>query len=515
MFDAWREMNDRTADLPGGMIARMHTDSSLVAARLACLVCLVCLVCCSPQSRVVAASTASPAPAGLAAFPGAQGFGARASGGRGGDVYHVSTLADAGPGSLRFGVESASGPRTIVFDVSGAIALASPLRIERSNLTIAGQTAPPGGITLRDEGIVLRGAHDIVLRYLRVRRGDLHVREAGRPKNSAGLDDISIAGSKDVIVDHVSLSWSCDEVFGIVRNQNVTVQWSLIAEPLGDPALHPYGDNHAYGLNISASSLSLHHNLIARYVMRGPQFEPNDALDAQGYDVAMEAVNNLSFDYKRSGARYKTGIEDNPEAATRIRFGFHFVNNSYVREPGLKAPDIMAVTKHGVSSQVRVYVAGNIGPDRPRDDLDPWLSVSVEKEGNIRAAGPEIQAQMSDQPLFAAELPVSVDAANELGELLTAGAGVAPRDAVDRRLLQDVRQTVFRETLRSQAEVGGWPEAAAASRPADWDSDRDGMPDAWERARGLNAADPSDRNADDDGDQYTNLEEYLSAAAGS
>ncbi len=475
---------------------------------------LLCAAC-APPARVAGGDVRKSAIGELLAFPGAEGFGALARGGRGGDVYHVTTLADGGPGSLRHGVETAAGPRTIVFDVSGTIALATPLLVDRPQLTIAGQTAPGGGITLRDEGIIVRDTHDIVIRYLRVRRGDLHVRAAGRPENSRGLDTVSISRSRDVIVDHSSLSWSCDEVFGIVRNQNISVQWSLITEPLGDPPLHPYGEDHAFALNISASTLSLHHNLIARYVMRGPQFEPNDALDTQGYDVDLEAVNNLLFDYKRSGSRYKTGIEDNPEAATRVRFRFQFVNNLYVRDPELRAPDILAVTKHGVSNQVLVHVAGNIGPDRPSDDLDPWQSVSVEKQGKIRDASPDIRAQISELPLFAPSQPVRAAQASELAELLPAHVGALPRDAVDQRIVDDVQKRTFKSTLHSQAEVGGFPDTPPERRPAEWDSDGDGMPDAWERERKLDPRDPSDRNADDDGDRYTNLEEYLSFACGS
>ena len=105
---------------------------------------------------------------------------------------------------------------------------------------------------------------------LRVRRGDVIVRATGQPTSSVGLDTVSIDNSSNIIFDHCSLSWSCDEIFGIVRNQNVTVQWCVISEPLGDPLLHPYGASHAYGLNCSATMLSVHHNLISKYVFADP-----------------------------------------------------------------------------------------------------------------------------------------------------------------------------------------------------------------------------------------------------
>lgn len=442
------------------------------------------------------------------AFPCAEGFGARARGGRGGDVYHVTTLADSGAGSLRQGITSASGPRTIVFDVGGTIQLRSTLVIDGDFLTIAGQTAPGDGITLRDYSVDLRGASHIVVRYLRLRRGDVRVRAAGDPRGSAGLDTVSIDDSHDIIFDHVSASWSCDEIFGVVQNRGVTIQWSIVSEPLGDPPLHPYGDNHAFGLNTSANTLSFHHSLVANYVMRGPQFEANDATNGQGYDVWMEAVNNVLFDYKNSGSRYTTGIEDNASAASRVDFRFHFLGNTYLRRARSNGPpEIDAETRHGVSSQVRVHVAGNVGPSRPNDTGDEWAVVYAD-DAPIARASASIRRQMSNTPLFATPVPVTPRRAAEAYALVLAHAGASRvRDAVDERVLADVRSRTYRDYLRSQDEVGGWPRLAPGTAPAD--GDRDGMPDAWERAHGLDPASPGDRNDDADGDGYTNLEAYL------
>src|SRR5581483_11984416 len=116
-----------------------------------------------------------------------------------------------------------------------------------------------------------------------------------------------------------------DEIFGIVQCKNVTIQWCLLAEPLSNPAIHPYGDNHAFGLNLSASTLSLHHTLLAHYVMRGPQFEANDVRRTLGFEPRFEAVNNVLFDYARSGSRYTTGIEDHPDEAAGTHFAFQFI----------------------------------------------------------------------------------------------------------------------------------------------------------------------------------------------
>jgi pectate lyase len=166
------------------------------------------------------------------AFPGAEGFGAHAEGGRGGDVYHVSNLDDRGAGSLRYGIESMSGPRTIVFDVSGTIVLDSPLTISKPYLTVAGQTAPGDGITLARYPLNVSASH-VVLRYFRVRLGDEIV---DRP------DAVHIDAGSNIIIDHLSASWSIDEVMSSqsASVDLLTIQWSLIAEAL-DQSHHEKG----------------------------------------------------------------------------------------------------------------------------------------------------------------------------------------------------------------------------------------------------------------------------------
>ena len=224
-----------------------------------------------------------------------------------------------------------------------------------------------------------------------------------RPKGSIDLDNVSLDDSKNLIFDHCSLSWCCDEAFGIVGCENVTIQWCLIAEPLANPRLHPYGDRHAFGLNTSANKLSVHHCLVAHYVMRGPQFEANDVRRTTGYDVQMEAVNNLLFDYERSGSRYTTGIEDHPEEAVGTKFEFQFVNNYYLN-PVDRKPEIEAVLKHGVSPQVRVYVAGNVGPHRPQDAGDQLAVVFTETRQPIAVADAAVRAQYCRRsPLLTAD----------------------------------------------------------------------------------------------------------------
>jgi hypothetical protein len=445
--------------------------------------------------------------ANLPAFPGAEGFGAYSVGGRGGDVYYVTNLNDAGAGSLRNGIATATGPRTIVFGVSGNIVLQSNLVINKPNLPIAGQTAPGDGICLRDYSLNLANTHDIIVRGLRVRRGDVRVRAAGRPSGSAGLDTVSIDDSSNVIFDHCSLSWSCDEIFGIVQNQKVTIQWCIISEPLGDPLslIHPYGTNHAYGMNCSATTLSIHHNLIAKYVIRGPQFEANDAVSNQGYEVWKEAVNNVLFDYRNSGSRYRTGVE---EGTGNVPFRFHFIKNFYIRNPSrTSAQEIEVLTNFGVTNTVKVHVSRNLGPNRLNDTLDQWTLVRLDSgDTPIRSASAAIQAQMSDVPLFTAPVPVTQhNASNAYKQVISLAGCNLVRDTVDLRVINDVVQRRYTNFLTSQTEVGGWP--ALNTYNVSTDTDRDGMPDHWETALGMNPYMANHNHTNADG--YTDLEHYL------
>jgi hypothetical protein len=338
------------------------------------------------------------------------------------------------------------------------------------------------------------------------------VRAAGRPAGSAGLDTVSIDDASNVIFDHCSLSWSCDEIFGIVQNENVTVQWCIISEPLGDPLslIHPYGTNHAFGMNCSATTLSVHHNLIAKYVIRGPQFEANDAVAGQGYEVWKEAVNNVLFDYRNSGSRYRTGVE---EGAGDIPFRFHFINNLYLRNPSrTSAQEIEALTNFGVTNSVKIHVSGNIGPSRPNDTMDQWALVKLDSgDTPIRQAAANIQTQMSDVFLFTPPVPVTLhNASNAYKQVISLAGCNQVRDAVDLRVLTDVLQRRYRDFLTSQSEVGGWPALNTYDVPVD--TDRDGMPDYWETSLGLNPDVANNNHTNSDG--YTDLEHYLNWRCG-
>ena len=207
----------------------------------------------------------------------AQGYGAYAVGGRGGDVYHVTTLADydeateAGiPGSLRYGIKTANGPRTIVFDVSGYIDLKYRLVITADNLTIAGQTAPGDGITIRKHDIRLFNANDVIIRYLRVRTGKYFTGDQFEsPAGYPDLDCLSIEGGQDIILDHISSSWSLDECMSIVGPaKDITVQWCILSEPLN------YNEHSKCSLLRPCinSRITHHHNLYMHIVNRLTRF---------------------------------------------------------------------------------------------------------------------------------------------------------------------------------------------------------------------------------------------------
>ena len=198
---------------------------------------------------------------GALAFPGAEGFGAYAEGGRGGDVYIVTNTEDSGPGSLREGIASATGPRTVVFAVSGLIQLRSKLIVDKNYITIAGQTAPGDGICFRDYTFQIKANH-IIVRYIRSRLGTFANQES---------DAISVSGGSNIIIDHCSASWSVDETLSANSDtvDLLTVQWCMVTESLTN-SIHTKG-RHGYGGIIGALRQSYHHNLFAHHSSRNPK----------------------------------------------------------------------------------------------------------------------------------------------------------------------------------------------------------------------------------------------------
>jgi len=434
------------------------------------------------SSGPAAAQAAEPAHAALA-FPGADGAGRHALGGRGGKVLRVTNLSDDGPGSLRAAVE-AQGPRTVVFDVGGTIRLFSPLTVRRGRITIDGQTAPGGGITVRDQPLVV-AADDVVIRFVRSRLGD---------ETGVEADALSITRGRRIILDHVSASWSVDETLSVGSRYDppergiydVTVQWSLIAESLNASG-HDKGE-HGYGSLIRGghgARMSFHHNLWASHQARMPRpgnYNPPPA-DARG--PQFEFRSNVFYNWGGGYAGYNADTES---LSTYV-----FVGNAYLVGPDSEG----ALAFEESNPLARAWFEGNamngVVP------VDPWSLVKdSDRPGYRLAARPDW-----------AEVPTGT--ADEALAAVLDGAGASiNRDSVDRRIVAGIADRSGR-IIDSQADVGGWPELDPG-RP--WlDSDGDGLPDAWEADRGLNPADRSDGAVDADGDGFTNLEDWLSALA--
>lgn len=416
------------------------------------------------------------------AFPGAEGFGAETRGGRGGRVIQVTTLADDGPGSLRAAVE-AEGPRIVVFRVAGTIALQSDLKIEQPYITIAGQSAPGQGITLRDRQLVV-AADEVIIRYIRSRHGDVSRAEG---------DAISLAAGRNIIVDHCSASWSVDETLsvsqrlreGMLPLTNVTVQWCIISEAL-DNSVHEEGA-HGYGSLIRGSfgaRYSFHHNLWAHHRARMPRPGNFESAAADPEGPLMEFVNNVFYNWRGNYSGYNADTD----AVSR----YNFIGNYYLAGPA-SSDNVVAFREQ--SSGARAYFAGNWM--NGAEPADPWSLVRLEATNpSYRDAAP------FDTPIRNAE---SADAA--FARVLEQAGASASRDAVDTRILDSVRARTG-AIIDSQAQVGGWPELeTGAPYP---DDDNDGMSNAWERTNNLDPA-RNDSAVDRDGDGYTNVEEFLNA----
>jgi len=425
------------------------------------------------------------------AFPGAEGFGAYAKGGRGGDVYTVTNLNDSGEGSLREGLKTANGPRTIVFAVSGLIKLKSTLKVEKNYITIAGQTAPGDGICLRDAGFQISANH-VIVRYIRSRLGD----EGGNEH-----DAISITKGFNVILDHCSASWSVDECFSCStgdknRIDSVTVQWSIISEAL-ENSIHAKGA-HSYGALIRGcygAKYTYHHNLFAHNRSRNPRpgnYDENTyTKDPEG--LLFDFRNNVMYNWGGS----RPGYDGDEESVCRY---------NYVGNYGKPGPNS--------SSSGYAYSAGckyfrgyyNDNYFFGKTPTDPWSLVQF--KGSWSTSQKNAYKQTEPFPTGPINTDTSQEAYNKVLE--NAGASLV-RDDVDKRIVNDVKNGTG-AIIDDEDEVGGWPEYKTYDVKTD--SDKDGMPDNWEIQNKLNPNNPDDRNDDNNNDGYTNLEVYLNNLAG-
>jgi hypothetical protein len=432
------------------------------------------------------------------AFPTAEGYGRFARGGRGGRVIEVTNLNDSGPGSLRAAVE-AEGPRTVVFAVSGLITLESRLVIRNPFITVAGQTAPGKGICLRQYNFGLGWTHDAIVRYIRVRPGNL---------SGQTLDGMGLAGCDHCIVDHCSISWTLDEAFSSRGAKNITLQRALISEALNEAGhkKYPAGTQHGYAASIGGNIGSFHHNLLAHCA--GRNWSLAGGLDNSGaYAGRLDLRNNVVYNWKN-------------RATDGGAHEVNFVANYYQPGPATKSFYALSAQYGGFPGTQQYFFEGNVMPGHfGLTNQTAGRNATTERGGKL----PTDYSPWVDKPFF--ESHVRTHSAQESYEnvLANVGCNFPALDEHDRRVVAEVRAGTFQfkgsktglpGLPDSQDDVGGWEEYPEVRRPADWDTDHDGMPDQWERAHGLNPHDATDGNKDLNGDGYTNLEKYLNSLVG-
>lgn len=467
-----------------------------ISALFICSV-LFLLACAQQKKSSVVSGQLEPV-----AFPGAEGFGKHTTGGRGGKVVIVENLKDNGPGSLREAVEM-KVPRIIVFAVSGTIHLESPLLI-RQNATIAGQTAPGDGICIADHPVKLNG-DNIIIRYLRMRLGDRY-QNKGQVHGSGHDDAVSANERKHIIIDHCSMSWSNDEVFSVYGGDSVTVQWNIMYEPLNYSYHFETGDkdfeNHGYGGIWGGQHLSAHHNLFAHCVSRTPRFQ---GIRRSGSDL-VDYRNNVIYNWQHNNVYGGEGGTYNlvnnyykygPQTGVKVRS--RIVNPSRLKEP---------VIPYG-----KYYVSGNVvdGSEDVSADNTKGVHITDGTEEDKRNA--LVSSPFAFSPL---EPQSARDAYEEI--LKHGGASLPRRDTVDLRIMNDVRN----RTGRIIDVQGGYPHGTPYEQsrsawpvlnsvPAPADTDKDGMPDNWERKKGLDPANSSDASGNQLHRFYSNIEVYINS----
>jgi hypothetical protein len=455
----------------------------------------------------------------IPAFPGAEGGGKYSFGGRGGKVIVVTNLNDDGPGSFRWAVEQ-GGARVVVFNVAGIIRIKTPVIIRAPYITIAGQTAPGDGVCIAGESVWIN-THDVVIRFMRFRRGETWV---GRRDDAIGGNPIG-----NIMIDHVSASWGLDENMSMYRHMyndstgkpaedklptvNITIQNSIFAE-----ALDTW--NHSFGSTLGGENCTFMRNLWANNTGRNPSI---------GWYGTFNFVNNVIFNWVH---RSMDGSD--------YRGQFNIINNYY--QPGPMTPKDNNVGHRIIKPESgrsklkyhvygRAYVNGNVMEGFPAITKDNWNGgVQVEEQGNV---GEHISYMKWNKPLPMPTLTIvpATDAKEYV--LSNAGATLPKRDPVDLRIAKQVKtgkidyienvklpETQFEHRrapidsykkgiITDVAQVGGYPEYKGTPYK---DSDNDGMPDDYEKKNGLNPNSAADASATAKGKSgYTNIEEYLNS----
>ena len=451
-----------------------------------------------------------PTPSALA-FPGAEGGGAHATGGRNGVIYYVTSLNDDinEAGTLRYALDQTS-TRFVFFKVSGRIDLKSELKIKRGNVTIAGQTAPGDGICISGYPVVIE-ADNVIVRFLRFRMGDLKKVEG---------DALTVkAGHKNIMIDHCSCSWSTDECVSIYGVKDATVQYCFITESLNN-SVHAKGA-HGYGGIWGGENTTFHHNLMAHHCSRLPRFD-HDYVTTTNIGPT-DYINNVVYNWRDNSAY---GGESSKTSKNQRQY--NFIANYYkpgpVTKSGVRKRLLNPWTKCGNCGSTitpgKFYLAGNIMDGASDVTTDNWSGVIPDDASK--------KEQCKSTTRFKLTKPMSKEetAAQAYETVLTKAGCSLRRDAIDTRIVEEVREGKYtyegsntdpevvkeksvRGLIDTPADVGGWPTYNSTEYPKD--SDGDGIPDAWEIEKGLNPASFADGKATTLEPPYTNLEVYLNS----
>jgi len=387
------------------------------------------------------------------AFPGAEGFGAMATGGRGGEIVHVTNTNDAGPGSLRDAVSAEK--RIVVFDVGGVIKLKSPLSIS-SNITLAGQSAPGEGVSVYGSSVSLSGSKNVIVRHMRFREGI-----AGpRGKCSLNMNHVS-----NIIVDHCSIEWGRWDCLGVTESTTVTIQNCIIGEGV---------DPQRFGCLCETDDITFSHNLWINNQSRNPK--------AKG---TVQYINNVVYNWG------VTGLVGGHSGADHW---LDMLNNVFIKGPNSNDRFVGQF-----ASTDYVFQSGNLFDGDKDGKLNPREAVVEDfRKG-------EDAATSFGKAIFAPKIAVTTDPALVAYEKVIAGAGASlHRDAIDSRLIDSVKSLgTAGKIIKEESESGGHPELKSGEAPKD--ADHDGIPDAWETNHKMNPNDPADANA--------RIEEYLNSIA--
>ncbi|TRZ43697.1 pectate lyase family protein [Robertkochia solimangrovi] len=436
----------------------------------------------------------------LKAFPGAEGFGMQTTGGRGGKVLFVTNLNDSGEGSFRAAINE-SGPRYILFKVSGTIALKSRVAINNGDLTIAGQTAPGDGICIKDYPVVIN-ADNVIIRFMRFRMGDAAAQQA---------DALESRFHKNLIIDHCSMSWSTDETATFYANENTTLQWSFITESLKN-SVHEKG-SHGYGGIWGGTKASFHHNLLAHHDSRNPRLGEAGG-DIMALTDLVDLRNNVIYNWQGNSCYGGEGMNVN------------IVNCYYKPGPATTKVDrIVAIDKNLDESTPiyniwgKYYIDGNYMAGSALATEDNW-TYGVFKHFNSKygtVTDAEKNAIRMSLPHDIEDNVVTHSAADAYQKVLDYSGASFKRDAVDARIAEEVAQGTYtfegsnggtNGIIDTPSDVGGWPVLESEAAPID--SSGDGMPDDWKEEMKLEVA-ANNPNGKDLSNVYDNIEVYINS----